>query len=105
MVLGFVHLSAIKPETRKNWSASDFILSHYICIRNTVRSDYILWCIENESRPKFAEKRIFTMGSDFGALLGLAIDTVSCIIFLKLYNWCKTTTDRVKVTFLYIVWE
>ena len=97
MVLGFVHLSATKPETTKNWSASDFILSHYICIRNTSRP---WWCIENESRPKFAEKRIFTMGSDFGALLGLAIDTVSCMIFLKLYNWCKTTTDRIKVTFL-----
>ena len=37
------------------------------------------------------------MGSDVAALIGLAIDTVACLTFLKVYKWCKVTTDKVKV--------
>lgn len=37
------------------------------------------------------------MGSDFGALIGLAVDTVSCLAFLKLYQWCRSSAEKVKV--------
>lgn len=36
------------------------------------------------------------MGTDIGALIGLAIDTVSCMAFLQLYKWSKATLDKVK---------
>lgn len=36
------------------------------------------------------------MGSDFGALIGLAVDTVSCMLFLQLYKASKAALDKIK---------